>query len=561
MIERGFAVMLGAAVVLAACANDSGGKVVADADVAADTGDVTTISPDVALDATPDADTVAPVDVSAEVAACKAQLAAGEAYMALQEAEAGLAKAPDDAQANFCAALAGMIDRVEFSLSLGKVLDMASTFNALVVEEPTYGDELAEKIHGIFGYLHSGFALGVERLDAIGDAPLAFDVDAVWVYNGTKPLLVYRGRLDQGDVQLMRVFGRFTMGVLDVLRGQDLSGDIASLIAFVVDDATGGGFNIAKLLDMLAYLMATDDRFLTLHPTAGVEAFLEAREILASFGPDLRQALATVESLRSVPGVDEVTDAELMVDDGYRLTIRSRVDANADTTVETPMEVELSGPVLAGLEAVSKSVREPGTLAPWAGGVTDLLAIMIEPLIETRALGDLTLGGVTLAPGIFTVDSLANLLAALVPSPAAFDMGTFYANPVGLRGIMPRAVDLGGYGADRLVAEWECPDDLDAKGRPQGSGGLICTADSPLVDAPHFVGTAEELATDGYTTGFPYFVWADPTLNGLLWADLSEVLPDTAPGYVAVDAATVNIVMSEMLGPLLKLAAGSTTPP
>lgn len=541
-----------------ACGDDSNGTV-ADADVVTDTAGDTGVIGDVGPDGD-DGDagdtTVPPVDVSAEVAACKAELAAGQSFRALREAEAGLERAPDDPDALFCAALAGMIDRVEFSLSLGKVLDMAGTYTSLVAEEPSYGDELAEEIHGIFAYLHAGFALGVERLDAIGDRPLTFDADAVWVYNGPKPMLVYRGRFDQGDVQLMRVYGRFTVGVLDILRGQDLRGDVATLAALIVEDGLDGGFGFDKLLEILAYLTATDERFLTLHPEEGVDAFLEAREVLAGFGPELRAALAAVESLPTTPGVDEVTTAELMVDDGYRLTMRSRVDGAGDAAVETPIEVELAGPVLDGLDAVSLSVREPGTLVPWAGGMTHLLAIMIEPIIETRALGDLTLGGVTLAPGIFTIDSLANLLAALVPSPAAFDMGTFYANPVGLRALLPRSEGLGGFGADKMIAEWECPDDLDASGLPQGSGRVVCTDGVALVDGPHFVGTPDELAADGYESGFAYFVWNDPTWNGLLWADLSEVLPDTEPGFTAVDATTINVVIGEMIGPLLNLAGG-----
>ncbi|PKN58895.1 MAG: hypothetical protein CVU56_03475 [Deltaproteobacteria bacterium HGW-Deltaproteobacteria-14] len=535
-----------------ACGDDSNGTV-ADADVVTDTAGDTGVIGDVGPDGVDGGDTsVPPVDVSVEVAACKAELAAGQSFRALKEAEAGLDKAPDDPDALFCAALAGMIDRVEFSLSLGKVLDMASTYTSLVAEEPSYGDELAEEIHGIFAYLHAGFALGVARLDAIGDRPLTFDADAVWVYNGPKPMLVYRGRFDQGDVQLMRVYGRFTVGVLDVLRGQDLRGDIATLAALIVEDGLDGGFGFDKLLEILAYLTATDERFLTLHPEEGVDAFLESREVLARLGPELRAALAAVESLPSTPGVDEVTSAELMVDDGYRLTIKSRVDGDA----ETPIEVEVAGPVLDGLEAVSRSVREPGTLVPWAGGMTHLLAIMIEPIIETRALGDLTLGGVTLAPGIFTIDSLANLLAALVPSPAAFDLGTFYANPVGLRALLPRSEGLGGFGADRMIAEWECPDDLDASGLPQGSGRVVCSDGATLVDGPHFAGTADALAADGYASGFAYFAWNDPTWNGLLWADLSEVLPDTEPGYQAVDATTINVVIGDMIGPLLNLAGG-----
>jgi len=547
-----FLVALSVTAALVACGDDSTGSV-ADADVVEDT---LAVEDTLVADAedTVAVDTVTPIDVTAEVQACKDQLALGQPYRALKEAEAALDKSPDDPDARFCAGLAVMIDRVEFMLSLSKVLDQASTFVSLTTEEPSYGDQLAAELHRIFGYLRSGFATGVEHLDAIGDRPLTFDTTEVWVYNGPTPMLVYRGRFDQGDVQLMRVYGRFYVGFLDILYGQDLSGDVGSLVALIAEEGLDGGFSFGQLLNILAYLTASDERFLALHPEDGEAAFLEAREILARFGPDLRAALATVESLPSDGEVDEVTTAELMVDDGYRLTIESRVDHLEDEQVETPIVVEIAGAALDGLEAVSESVREPGTLVPWDGGMTHLLAIMLVPIIETRALGDIELGGVTLGPGIFTIDSLANLLSALVEAPAAFDMGTFYSNPVGLRALLPRSESLGGFGLDRMVTEWECPDDL-VDGKPQGSGRFMCSEEAALTDAALFVGTADEIPADGYATAFPYFAWNDPTWNGLLWADLSEVLDDTAPGYVAVGAETINIVIAEMLGPLLSLAS------
>ncbi|TNF32752.1 MAG: hypothetical protein EP329_09330 [Deltaproteobacteria bacterium] len=539
--------MAALALLFGACGDDDGGTVKTDT-VEADTVEADTVEAD-----TVETDTVTPVDVSAEVQACKDQLALAEPYRALVEAKVALEKAPNDPDANFCAALAVMINRIEFAMSLMKVLDQASTFVSLTAEEPSYGDELADDLHRIFGYLRAGFADGVAYLDAIGDQPLSFDTTEVWVYNGPSPLLVYRGRFDQGDVQLMRVYGRFFVGFLDIFYGQDLRGDVGSLIALIAAEGLDGGFSVAQLLNILAYLTASDDRFLQLHGEDGEAAFLEAREILGRFGPELREALATVESLPSAGAIGDVTTAQLLPDDGYVLTISSRVDRVGDERVETPIVVELAGPVLDGLEAVSTSVREPGTLVPWAGGMTHLLAIMIEPIIETRAFGDLTLGGVTLTPGIFTIDSLANLIAALVPAPAAFDMGTFYSNPVGLRALLPRAEALGGFGHDRMVTEWECPGDL-VDGKPQGSSGILCSDGAELVDAAHFVGTADEIAADGYASAFPYFAWNDPTWNGLLWADLSEVLPNTDPGYVAVGAETINVVVAEILGPLMSFA-------
>jgi len=547
---------------LAACGDDPKPAANDTADAIADVSPEDVTPDDVAGDTlAPDADdVVVPPDVTAEVALCRQRLADAESYMALEAAEAALAKAPDDPAANFCAALAGLIDRTEFSLSLAKVLDMAGTYNGLVISdpEPSYGDELAEDIHGIFNYLHEGYALAAERLAKVSAADFTFDVDVVWLYNGAHPILAHRGRFDAGDVKLARAMSRFVAGFWDILRGQDLRGDVASLIYFIANDLTGGGFTLSRVADIVAYLLASDARFLTLHPDDGAAAFAEAREVLATFGPDLRDALATIEALRPTDGVAEVTDAE-SIDDGYVLTAAGRVVTEEDgSRREEPIVVELSAKVLGAFDRIAESVATPGTLVPWDGGVTTMLGAMIGTLIETGGLGDLEIGGVELPPGFFSYEQIGNLLAAVVPSPAAFDFGTFYSQPVGLRGILPQATAQGGYGKDALVTEWECPEDLDARGRPLGPQGFVCSEGAALVDAAHFAGTDDALAADGYTSRFPYFAWEDPTLNGLLWADLTGLYPGAPEGPAAATAATVNVIMAETLMPVLSLLSSDT---
>ena len=542
---------------LAACSDDVRPAATDAADAVADAADSSPedAAGDVAPDAVDDAaDThTPPPDVSAQVAACTSELARGQSFLALGEAEAALALAPDDQAANFCAALAGLIDRTEFALSIASVLDMASTYNGLVVPEPTYGDELAEDIHGVFNYLHAGYALSAERLAKVTDPALAFDVDVVWLYSGAHPILAYRGRFDAGDVKLMRVMARFVAGFLDILRGQDLRGDVATLVSFVANDLTGGGFDLGKIADMVAMLLASDERFLALHPEDGHAAFLEAREVLADLGPDLRDALATIEAQRPVPGVDEVTDVELIGED-YVLTARHRVVRDdAGALVEEPVVVALAARTLAALDKVSDSVRHPGTLVPWDGGVTQLLGLMLGTLIETGGLGTLEFGGFALEPGFFSYEQIGDLLAAVVPSPALFDFGAFYANPVGLRAILPRAEARGGFGKDGFIGEWECPGELGAGGKPAGPQGIACTEGAELVDAPHFVGTPDEIAADGYLSRFAYFAADDPTLNGLLWADLTGLYPGAPEGPAPATAATVNIIMAETFVPLLSL--------
>ncbi len=531
-------------------------------DAATDLGDDGGVdaSPDAVDDAVEDAeDGGADVGPSPEVVArvdeCRAQLALAQPYDALVAAESALDLAPDDPNALFCAALAGMIDRSEMALSLLKVTDMASTFTGAF--EPSRSDEIAQELHEILVFLHEGYATGAARLDAIGDREIDFTVDSAWLYNGPRPMLVYRGRFDRGDVLLMRVVARFVVGFLDILRGQDMRGDTASLIAWVVGGGGSGSLNLNKILGLLAYLLGEDDRFLALHPDEGAQAFAEARDILLTLGPDLRAALAAVAAAPSEG--EQATTAEPTPDGGgYVLHVYGRavLDATGVLTGEEPIDFELPHELLGGFDAISESVATPGAPVTFEDGPRHVLGLLLYTMVETRMLGDIKLGSFTLSPGLLSAQDISDLLGTFIGPVFAFDFGTFYENAVGLRALLPRPEPgEGGFGDGLFLSEWECPDDLDANGLPTGWQSFVCPKDATLTDAPHFVGTPDELPADGYTPRLPYMVWEDPTLNGLLYVNLSGVLADAPDAYVPATAATISVAVSEGLGPLVDLIA------
>ena len=569
-----------AALLLAACPDDTKKAPAADvvpdavADVPADAGDVAPlddVETSVDTEAPPDADALAdpgpldgddaedvadapdapPAEVVERVAECRQWLGKAQPYWALAEAEAALEVAPDDPDALFCAALAGVIDRAEFGLGLMTLLDMAATYS--LVEEPSYGDALAEQMHDAFTYLHTGFATAKTRLDALVDADLAFDLDGAWLYFASRPVLVWRGRFDHGDVMLMRVVLSFVTGFLDIIRGQDFRTDSATLIALFRNNLTGG-FDMGTLMDALAYLLAVDDRFLTLHPDDGPAAFQEGRDALADLGAGLREALAAVADTPS-GGAPQVSTAEKLMDGTWVLHVQGRAVRDDETLEvdEQEIRLELAPEILAGLDAVSASVAEPGKVVPFSEGMQPMLGLVLSTMLELGLLGDLEIAGIALPMDTFTAADLSQLLGGFIGAVSGQDFGSFYANPVGLRFLFPVMTAGDSLGSNHFLVEWECPGDIGDTGLPSGWQGLLCGADAELVDAPHFVGTPWEIPADGYLSTMPYFAWEDPTLNGLMHADLSTVLEGQPEGFQPTEATTINIVVAELLGPILKL--------
>lgn len=503
---------------------------------------------DADADAGPDA---APGPVEQHVDACRDWLAGAQPFFALEEAEAALALDSEHPHARLCAALAKSTHHTEFALSLFTLVDMAATY--AVAPEPSLDEFLGGELHEVVSFLHAGFAEALVHLDAIADQDIAFDVESVWIYRGPRPVLVYRGRFDRGDVLLMRVVGRFVLGFLDILRGQDMKTDLATLIAYIVGDAaTGSG--LALGLDAVAYLLTADPSFLTLHPDDGEQAFDEARQILLDLGPSLREALEVIAAAPAPESGPEATTADSDGDGGYVLQVHSRVVAEGVQVLdEEPLVFELTPSILAGFDAVSASVAAPGTVTPFNDSVVPVLAVMLQAVIDIGVIGELALGPITIGPGVFSTSQLSELLQSLLPPLIGLDLGTFYAQPTGLRTLLPETTGPGAFEEDSLLISWECPEELEATGEPAGWQGLLCSKEAALTDAPHFEGTPWSLDADGYTSRFPYLAWADPTLNDLLYVDVSSVLPDVLPGFALADGTTINVALSEVLLPILGL--------
>ena len=516
-----------------------------------------------------EADAPAPCDPAFAAKATEGRkwLEGGEPLRARDAFVDALALCPDDPASHFGAAMGEMAYGTELLMALLTVLQGQATGPTLpkaVPAEPFFlldphagpsrNDYIAAEIHGILLGVRDHFAAGVDHLDAIGDRDPAFASKAVPVSMGVKPMLVFRGAFDAGDVQLMRAIGSFATGVFDFLAGQSLDTDLMTLLG-EMSHGLSGSLDFPKISRIVAYVLDQDDRFLRLDPVDGERLFVDARQRFAAVGPALRDALAAART--PAAGGMDVSLVEVHGGDST-LTVCCRVRTDADgKTVEEPMSFTLAGQTVDAFVAASDSILAKGPAVTLHGAVLPILATLVSAGARSGVLDAFGLkmpAGIDLAA--FEIEDLSMLLKGLLPNAVAFDWGAFFSKPVGLRAWLPAVTTGKGHLEDIIRAEWECPGDLQPDGYPTGSLRLLCAKGAALADGPHFVGTPDEIPADGVASGFPVFVFPDPTLNDLAHVDLDSAVGDADSSHFALaDRASLNSALALVLGDVLGLLA------
>ncbi len=498
-----------------------------------------------------------PPEVLDRIAEGKRWLRDGEPAYARKAFEAALDLAPDHTDAIFGLALSHLIYGAELAVMAvsigGQLGDPEGSAEAIGTPPDTWSQNeyLAAELHYIFMNLRKHFAQGSDLLARIEGRPLAFDVEAVPVSLGIKPTVMYRGLFDAADVYLARAVADTATGVLDVLAGQDFSTDVLTIVSLVKDgfeDLDG-----RAIFSILAYLLNEDERFLTLHPQDGETLFHDARERFAAAG---RHLAAAIEGLvQEGPTGEGVSWWEPDEAGGGTLHVCCRIlrDQNGNAT-EEEMTFGLTGDILAAFQSASDSIRTPGHQVTLHGAVLPILATFVSVVSQTGLLDGLGVN-LPLDLGGFEIAGISALMGSLLPNVVAFDWGAFFTSPVGLRAWLPEVTHEGQGGlGDTVIAEWECPDDLDANGFPSGTLGLFCGKGATLVDGPHFVGTKYETEADGLASPVPVLAFADPTLNHLLHVDLEGKPGGTdASSYKPATLQTLNAALARVLGGILPL--------
>ncbi len=479
-----------------------------------DLGDVIEVVPD---DVTPDLQ-----DDPAEpfVAEGKRLLAQGQSGRARDAFQAGIDQSSDSVDARFGLALSEMVYGAElFVMStslIGQLTAGRSSGN-----EPSHDAYVAAQMQRILLETRAPFVRAADLLEGLADDTVRFEVEAVPVFLGLKPRLLYRGTFDEGDALLMRAVASGLIGILDTLAGQDLTTSLLTGVSLVQDAMAQGGLDAPLVLKILAYFLNEDVRFLTLEPVEGPLLFVDARARFGTAGRFLVQALDRIEALGA--GDDEVSWVDL-TSGGVVLRVRSGVEYDAaGVAVEKVLSFDVSEATRQAFVDSSNSILEPGRPITLHAGVLPVLVTMVAALAKTGVLEVLGLD-LSLNLAALAINDVLSLLTGMLPNVLAFDWGAFYEVPVGLRTWLPvTTASNEGLMQDLFEMEWECPEDLQADGFPTGWQRILCAEDAVCVDAPHFQEHPDAIAADGKASRLPVFRFPDPTLSSLLQVDLNGV--------------------------------------
>lgn len=502
-----------------------------------------------------------PPEVLDLIAEGKRWLRDGEPAFARKAFERALTFAPDHTDALFGLALSHLVYGSELAVMAvsiaGQLSDPKLPTKPMQTPPDTWSQNeyLAAELHFIFKSLRKYFATGSDLLERIKGRHLHFDVEAVPVSLGIKPTLMYRGIFDSGDVYLMQAVADTATGVFDVLAGQDLSTDVLTIVGLVKD-----GFDdvdAKTIFAVLAYLLNEDKRFLTLHPEDGEAFFLDARKRFGAVGQHLARAIQVM--IGEGPTGEGVSWWEPDAFEGGILHVCCRLRRAADGSVtEEVMTFGLTREILTAFQDASDSIRTAGQKVTLHGAVLPILATMVSVASQSGLLEGLQMN-LPIDIGGFEIAGISALLATLLPNVVAFDWGAFFEHPVGLRAWMPEVTYSGQGGlADTVIAEWECPGDLDAKGFPSGPLGLFCGKGAALEDGPHFVGTPFEIEADGIASPVPLLAFADPLLNHLLYVNLEGHFGEAdASSYEPATLQTLNAALARLLTGVVSLIPSS----
>ncbi len=414
---------------------------------------------------------------------------------------------------------------------------------------------LARALHGELLGLRDEMARALDSVAGLEPADIDLEVTAAPVYLNAQPMLIYRGVFDGGDLHLFRGCLSFLVGLMDVLVTQDLRGDVFGL----VNQVSGGGLSLdfAGLGALLVHLLDSEGgHFFDLNPDDGAASFADARGRLSAVGAEL---LAAVDWMRHAPPDQRLQVSEVRegAPGAFSLLLANAATVDADGVVfEAPYTLDLTEATLAALKHTSDSIAGPAGSTPPVDFRTEFVLVLSAVLHPAFKLGivDAFAGKLPINVGGLNRRALEALLGQLLPLPVALDFGAFFdAGPVGLRFILPETVD---GNPPHLVAEWECPGDLDATGVPSAGRGFLCGDAAELVDVAHFDGA---MAADGLALRGPYLRFADPTLRGLLQVDLSGAgaVGWDAPGFRVPDAAATATAFALGLGPLFGVLGGA----
>ncbi len=491
-----------------------------------------------ALDASTEED-AAGKDIDKLIENGKYWLAVSEPFFAYESFVEALELEPDSSSAAFGAGLSRLTHTAEL---VGMILNLPGQFLGHYSGEDrrSENDQIAMSISELFFEMCTRFNEADDYFSLITDPEFSWEIDRASIYYQARPIIVYRGKFDLGDVYMFRAISTMMALGTSALSAQDWHTDYAYLITQVKDLSN---VTVLDLITIVERLFGTDPRFFALNQLGGDELFLSCKSHFHDIGMYIVDAFEHLES--ETPAANDVSRMD-WEGEAPSIHISNMVKYQGEEGEETVLAIEIASTVRTLTEDLVISMENSGNPIPFSTSLALQLSTVLG-IANKLGLTGILENFVPLDISSLEIGDILFLLSTLMVDSIAFDWTVAMETPFGINIFFPGLTD------DEhpvFLMEWECPEDLNEHGFPSAAKGLLCSKDAALVDSSHFVGTEWELPADGQLTRLPYFVPTDPNWNGLLLVDenywnedaASWVVPDEYLNQMGLHAWLENIL-------------------
>ncbi|GEM_PF-5285925 len=347
------------------------------------------------------------------------------------------------------------------------------------------------------------------------------------VYFATVPLLEFREELGRKEALFFSSMVNITAFILTLFYSQSLTADILGAYLFYRNHGGTRGFQLSRLI---AYILTENRDLLTLR---NGDLWKKSGEFLDKGVKDFYEFLGEEFETPSM----QFKDGELLF---KFFNSRSPSEEPQFGTFKVTIPSPLTSSVMGG-----KIYLEDGflqTISVYLG----ILIKFLAPSLKTF------LGSYANYLDFIEPSLLVQTIETVIPEKSlAFDFKSFFSSPDSMRYFFPVTRGVSNIFENDLYLEWEC-DDLDSHGYPGGVAGLICEKNSSLTDSEHFAG-GFKIAKDGILSRAPYMLFADPSINGLLYLNgskFSDILPE---GLKKSDLLLLNAFLGYAVNKILSV--------
>ncbi|MCX5868523.1 MAG: hypothetical protein NT009_13790 [Proteobacteria bacterium] len=451
-----------------------------------------------------------------------------------------------------------------------------SGVNAIV--ESVVDDAVLDALDAVFPYW-----------DKLKQHPeFSMTLDSVPLTIGVEPYLVYKsdmgGVADLGTVYFVSAIMRFFKSLIYIMYAVnlDLTPSLPGLIQQFLPILQGQqSLTVDRdfILGLLAYIVDSSPKFLTLEPSEGKNRLSEAADLMAGSIQDLLSCLDFISAEKS----SQLNHIVAYKFENNKQCMIFNIKQDGKPMV---IEFEFADQVRASFQNLISSFQSSGGVqASWSQDMAPYLGLLLQGLLQAGLLDPVLafalpmlqpyLGADTVAMVnqlMGTVKTMAQggLLAGgmttIIPDVIQFDFGKFMHDPPArfIRLILPAVVkvkddngniiyDQKGDPILKLLLEYECTDLAD--------NSLWCPYPETITSSAHFIGTDYQIADDGIKNPLPYISSQDPSLGGLLYLNLNSLDPSLDNSFHQPTSYEFNYFLGKVIGGLLGGLGNLTSSP